>query len=190
MSTLILASSSAYRAELLSKLDIPFEQHRPDIDESPRPGEKPDDLVVRLAREKAEAVAKRFGDAWVIGSDQIACLELDILGKPGNHENAVSQLSRFSDRELTFKTSLCLMNATTHWMQWNLVETRVKFRELSQDEIEQYLRKEQPYDCAGSFKSEGLGISLFESVESKDPTALIGLPLISLSHMLRAAGLL
>ena len=189
MQKLILASSSPYRAELLRRIACDFGQQSPDIDESPLAGENPDDLVLRLARQKAQKVAEQNSHSWVIASDQVACLGSEILGKPGSHQAAVQQLTQFSGQCLEFKTSLCLLNAATQWMQCDQVDTRVKFRHLEAHKIEAYLLKEQPYDCAGSFKCEGLGINLFESIKSNDPTALVGLPLISLCSMMRKAGI-
>ncbi len=184
---LILASSSPYRKELLSRLGLPFTCHNPDIDESGRTGESPVDLVTRLAEEKARAVRKSHSDAVVIGSDQVAVLNGQILTKPGNHENAVKQLAGMSGQGVVFLTGLCVLDP--HNIQTACITCEVVFRMLGMEEIERYLQLEQPYDCAGSFKSERLGISLFEKIECDDPTALIGLPLIRLSAMLRSAGL-
>ena len=188
MKKLVLASSSRYRAELLRKLGLPFETLSPDIDEAPHGAESPEGLVLRLAEEKARAVATRHPGALVIGSDQVAVSEGEILGKPGTEERARAQLGRLAGRAVRFHTGLCLLDAGSGCAQTALVTTVVNFRPLSADEIRDYVAREQPVDCAGSFKSEGLGIALFESIEGPDPNALIGLPLIELCRMLRAAG--
>jgi septum formation protein len=184
---LILASTSPYRAELLARLRIPFETARPDVDESPQPGESPSGLAVRLATEKARSVAKRRPQAWVIGSDQVAEIDGLVLGKPGSFERAADQLAAASGRRVAFHTAVSVVRDTklVHFVD----RTDVTFRALTAQEIERYLHAEQPYDCAGSFKCEGLGISLFESIESRDPTALVGLPLIGLAKALRQVGL-
>lgn len=180
---LILASSSQYRRELLSRLGLPFETGRPDVDETPRHGESPAMLAVRLARAKAAALASPEG--WAIGSDQVAELDGAPLGKPGNFAAARGQLSAMSGRQVRFHTAVCLAGPNGG----EAVDlTEVRFRKLDADEIERYLQAESPLDCAGSFKCEGLGISLFEAIDSKDPTALIGLPLIALARLLRDAG--
>ena len=184
---LVLASTSVYRRELLSRLRLPFETARPATDETPLPGEAPGNLARRLAHAKAADVADRFPDAWVIGSDQVAELDGLALGKPGTHEAAVAQLSGMSGRAVRFHTGLCLARAG-HEAFEALDLTTVRFRELAPDAIERYLAAEQPYDCAGSFKSEGLGIGLFEAIENRDPTALIGLTLIATARLLREAG--
>lgn len=184
---LILASTSVYRRELLSRLQIPFETARPDTDETPLPGESPEALARRLARAKATEVAARNPDAWVIGSDQVAELDGRPLGKPGGHEAAVAQLTAMSGQPVRFHTGLCLARAGGEALE-ALDLTTVRFRTLAPDEIERYLQAERPYDCAGSFKSEGLGIGLFEAIENRDPTALIGLPLIATARLLREAG--
>ncbi len=183
---LILASSSRYRRELLERLRLPFHISRPDVDEAPQPGEGPSALVRRLARAKARAIAQQQPEAWIIGSDQIATLEAQPLGKPGTRETAIAQLSAQSGREILFHTAVCLMRGKDVFKAMDV--TKVRFRELEADEIERYVDAEQPLDCAGSFKSEGLGITLFDRIESRDPTALVGLPLIALSKMLREAG--
>lgn len=183
---LILASTSRYRRELLERLRIPFHVARPDLDEAPQPGETPPALAQRLARAKAQAIAAQQPEAWIIGSDQVAALGTQALGKPGNRENAVAQLGAMSGREIRFHTAVCLMRGEE--VLEAMDTTLVSFRELQADEIERYVDAEQPLDCAGSFKCEGLGIALFEHIESRDPTALVGLPLISLSKMLREAG--
>lgn len=189
---LILASSSQYRRELLSRLQLPFESISPDIDESPLAGEAPDDTALRLARQKAAAVAKQAPDALVIGSDQVATLDGMQIGKPGTHENALAQLRMMRGREVIFHTALCLWDGRipteSAAAQMENVRTVVSFRNLSDQELDNYLRIEQPYDCAGSAKNEGLGIALLEKIESTDPTALTGLPLIALCTMLRGAG--
>lgn len=186
---LILASSSRYRAMLLERLDLPFSTAAPDVDETPMPGESPRDLVARLARLKAEAGAVGAGDALVIGSDQVAELDGRILGKPGTRERAVAQLTALSGREVVFHTGLCLFDTRDGARQLTVVDTPVRFRPLSAHQIADYVAREQPLDCAGAFKSEGLGIALFEQLGGTDPNALIGLPLIALCTMLERAGL-
>lgn len=185
---MILASSSPYRKELLHRLGLPFITITPQADETPLPGESPEALVARLASAKAHAVAHQHPDALIIGSDQVAVLEDQILGKPGNHDNAVAQLSNASGKRVEFLTGLCLLNGATRRMQVNVIPFTVVFRVLSAAQIDNYLRREQPYNCAGSFKSEGLGIALFDKLEGEDPTALVGLPLISLVQMLEHEG--
>jgi septum formation protein len=186
---LVLGSTSVYRRELLSRLRVPFTVEPPDVDETPRPNELPAELARRLAAAKAAAVARKHPEAVVIGSDQVADLDGEPLGKPGNHDNAVAQLRRMSGRTVVFQTALTVMCQASGFAQHDLAPVRVRFRELQDAEIEAYLRSEQPYDCAGSAKSEGMGIALLEAIESDDPTALVGLPLIRTSRMLRAAGL-
>lgn len=186
--TIILASSSPYRRELLAKLHLDFTWQSPEIDESARPGETAEQLVVRLAGEKARAIAKHHGNALIIASDQVALLDGQILGKPGDHATAVRQLNAASGKAVRFLTSLALLNSSSGRIQVEVVPFTVHFRHLSPSEIENYLRKEQPYNCAGSFKSEGLGIALFERLEGDDPNTLIGLPLIRLAKMLRNEG--
>jgi septum formation protein len=186
--TVILASTSRYRRELLSRLRLPFEVHSPEVDESPLEGETPQALAQRLALEKAEAVARRFPEAVVIGSDQVADLRGAALGKPGSHDRAVEQLHRMRGQTLIFQTAVAVVCRATGFVQRDLAPVRVVFRQLSDAAIETYLQAEQPYDCAGSAKSEGLGIGLLESIDSDDPTALVGLPLIRTCRMLRAAG--
>lgn len=186
---LILGSTSAYRRELLQRLRLPFEVAAPDIDETPQPGERPPELARRLALAKARAVAQRHPSAIVIGSDQVADLGGEPLGKPGTHERAVEQLRRMRGRTVIFQTAVAVVCIETGFEQLDLAPVRVRFRDLDDAEIETYLRAETPYDCAGSAKSEGLGIALLASIESDDPTALVGLPLIRTVHMLRAAGL-
>ena len=183
---LILASTSVYRRELLQRLRIPFEVISPNVDETPLTGESTLDLALRLANAKAAAVAKEHPHAWVIGSDQVADLCGAAIGKPGNFERALAQLQLMRGQTVTFYTALCLMKSD---IQTTLnVPTEVTFRKLPDDVLESYLLAEEPYDCAGSAKSEGLGISLLESIKSDDPTALIGLPLIALTGLLRDAG--
>lgn len=183
---LILASTSPYRRELLQRLRLPFETARPEIDETPLRGESPGQLVRRLARAKADAVAARHPGAWVIGSDQAADLDSRILGKPGGREAALAQLAAMGGRSVQFHTAVCLRRGDH---ELSAVDTtRVRFRALAAAEIERYVDAEQPFDCAGSFKCEGLGIALFEAIETHDPTALVGLPLIALAGLLRQAG--
>ena len=187
--TLILGSTSRYRKELLSRLQIPFETAAPDVDETPHINESPKDLALRLALAKARAVALKNPEAIVIGSDQVADLEGAPLGKPGNHTNATLQLQRMRGKTVIFQTALSVVCIATGYQRTDLAEVKVKFRDLSDAEIESYLRAEEPYDCAGSAKSEGLGIALLDSIENDDPTALIGLPLIRTCQMLREAGM-
>jgi septum formation protein len=183
---LILASTSIYRRELLQRLRIPFAVISPNVDETPLTGESTLDLALRLANAKAAAVAKEHPHAWVIGSDQVADLHGAAIGKPGNFERALAQLQLMRGQAVTFHTALCLMKGA---QQTTLnVPTEVTFRKLSDEVLKSYLLAEEPYDCAGSAKSEGLGISLLESIKSDDPTALIGLPLIALTGLLRDAG--
>ena len=186
--TLILGSSSRYRKELLSRLNIPFEVAAPEVDETPRLNEAPKDLALRLALAKARAVASKYPEAVVIGSDQVADLEGQALGKPGNHANAVKQLQRMRGKTVIFQTALSVICLATGFEQTDLAAVKVTFRDLTDAEIESYLRAEEPYDCAGSAKSEGLGIALLAAIDNDDPTALVGLPLIRTCHMLSAAG--
>jgi len=186
--TLILGSTSRYRKELLSRLQIPFETAAPDVDETPHINESPKDLALRLALAKARAVALKNPEAIVIGSDQVADLEGAPLGKPGNHANATLQLQRMRGKTVIFQTALSVVCIATGYQRTDLAEVKVQFRDLSDAEIESYLRAEEPYDCAGSAKSEGLGIVLLDAIENDDPTALIGLPLIRTCQMLREAG--
>lgn len=185
---LVLASTSIYRSQLLSTLQIPFQTAAPDVDETPLPGESAERTSWRLAQIKAQVVAKRFPDALIIGSDQVALLDGKQIGKPLNHDNAVLQLRSMRGKTVTFYTALSLLNAASGEMQTDVAITRVGFRNLSDDEIERYLKKEQPYHCAGSAKSEGLGIALISRIEGDDPNALIGLPLILLVGMLEKQG--
>ncbi len=186
---LVLGSTSRYRRELLQRLGIPFDVAGPEVDESPLPGELPEALARRLALAKAQAVAQRFPDAVVIGSDQVADLQGQALGKPLSHERAVQQLQAMRGKAVVFQTAVAVVCQATGFVQQDLAAVRVQFRELGDAEIERYLHAEQPYDCAGSAKSEGLGISLLEAIHSDDPTALVGLPLIRTCRMLRAVGL-
>jgi septum formation protein len=187
--TLVLGSTSRYRRELLQRLGLPFAVAAPDVDETPLQGEAPRALALRLALAKAHAVAAQHPDAVVIGSDQVADLRGQPLGKPGTHERASAQLQRMSGETVIFQTAVAVVCAATGFEQVDLAPVEVRFRTLTGDEIERYLHAEQPYDCAGSAKSEGLGISLLDAILSDDPTALVGLPLIRTCRMLRAAGL-
>ncbi|NEX62751.1 Maf-like protein [Noviherbaspirillum galbum] len=190
---LVLASSSKYRRELLGRLRLPFDVIVPDIDETPAPGEAPEQTALRLARQKALAVLDRAPGALVIGSDQVATLDGRQIGKPGDHANAMRQLQMMRGRQVIFHTALCLCDGRAPRGQENVqaanVQTVVRFRDLPDGELDAYLRLEQPYDCAGSAKNEALGIAMLESIESSDPTALTGLPLITLTSMLRVAGM-
>ena len=186
---LVLGSTSRYRRELLQRLGLPFDVAAPDVDETPLPGEAPRDLALRLALAKARAVAQQHPGAVVIGSDQVADLAGKPLGKPGQHERAVQHLRQMRGQTVVFQTALAVVCQATGFEQVDLAPVEVRFRTLSDDEIERYLNAEQPYDCAGSAKSEGLGISLLDAIVSDDPTALVGLPLIRTCRMLRAAGL-
>lgn len=186
---LILASSSPFRREVLSRLGVEFGSVSPDIDESRRDNESPGELVRRLAEEKALAVASTHPRSLIIGSDQVATLGNTVLGKPGSHEKAIEQLKMSSGKRVTFLTGLCLLNSETGRRQVCCEAFHVEFRDLTEDEIEGYLNKEQPYNCAGSFKSEGLGVCLFRRMQGDDPASLIGLPLIQLVSMLREEGL-
>ncbi len=187
--TLVLASSSPYRHQLLQKLGMEFSWVSPGIDETPKEHETPEQLVLRLAKQKATALATTFPEHLIIGSDQIATLGNKIIGKPHTHKAAIDQLKSFSGKEVVFLTSLCLYNSKTHQSQLTTDKYTVKFRQLNNKQIENYLRKEEPYDCAGSFKSEGMGICLFERMEGKDPNTLVGLPLIELINMLMNEGI-
>lgn len=187
---LILASTSPYRRELLSRIGLAFATVRPEVDETPLPGESPRMLAIRLARAKAEAALGRAempANVWSIGSDQVAELDGRPLGKPGTAENAIAQLTSMSGRSVRFFTALCLAGSDSRRFE-ALDITTVRFRTLAGDEIARYVAKEQPLDCAGSFKSEGLGIALFEAIDNSDPTALIGLPMIATARLLREAG--
>ncbi len=186
--SLVLGSTSRYRCELLSRLHVPFDVAAPDVDETPLPGEQPALLAQRLALAKAQAVAAKFPHAVVIGSDQVADLHGQPMGKPGTHERAVAQLRIMRGQTVIFQIALAVVCLETGFVQQDIAAVSVVFRELSDAEIENYLRIEQPYDCAGSAKSEGLGIALLERIDNDDPTALIGLPLIRTARMIRAAG--
>ncbi|MGD8546445.1 MAG: nucleoside triphosphate pyrophosphatase [Thiohalophilus sp.] len=185
---LVLASTSPFRKAILEKLGIPFETASPSVDETPLPDETAAGLVQRLSEAKARAVATQFPDALIIGSDQVAVIDDQILGKPGTHDKAIEQLRNASGKTVTFLTGLCLYNSASGQSQSEVIPFRVHFRNLNESQIENYLRREQPYNCAGSFKSEGLGIALFEKLEGDDPNTLIGLPLINLIRMLEKEG--
>ena len=187
--SLILGSTSRYRQELLSRLRIPFDVVAPEVDETPLSGESPLALAGRLALAKAYAVAKRQPQAVVIGSDQVADLNGEPLGKPGTHARAVAQLQRMRGQTVTFQTAVAVVCQASGFEQMEVAQVRVRFRDLTDSDIELYLIAEQPYDCAGSAKSEGLGIALLETIDNDDPTALVGLPLIRTARMLRAAGI-
>jgi len=189
MPELVLASSSTYRQALLKKLGLPFLRASPDVDETALPGETPLELTARLAIAKARALAPRFPTHLIIGSDQVASIDGKILGKPGSEANACDQLRQASGRRVEFFTGLCLLNSETDAIQMSVERFTVHFRTLTKAQISSYIKKEMPLDCAGSFKSEGLGIALFERLEGDDPNTLIGLPLIRLTQMLEAAGL-
>lgn len=189
MTRLVLASTSRYRRELLGRLGVPFDVAAPGTNEFRHPGEDPKKMVSRLARDKAAAVASNQEDALVIGSDQCAVLGGHVLGKPGSFDKAVSQIAATSGHTVRFLTAVCVHEAASGRIREALDETTVKFRKLDDAEIRRYVDREQPLDCAGSFKSEGLGITLFEYIENRDPTALMGLPLIALAGLLRDAGL-
>ena len=190
--TLVLGSTSRYRRELLERLHIPFDVESPEVDETPHSGESPRALALRLALAKARAVAQRHPQAVVIGSDQVADLHGDPLGKPGTHERAVEQLRRMRGQTVVFQTAIAVVCAATGFEQVDLAAVSVQFRSLEDglddNEIEHYSRTEQPYDCAGAAKSEGLGIALLRQIDNDDPTALVGLPLIRTCRMIRAAG--
>lgn len=186
--TLILASSSVFRRELLQKLQVPFSTVSPHVDETALENEKPQDTALRLSKEKAKKIGSEYPHALIIGCDQVATLDGEQLGKPLNHHNATKQLQTMRGNEVTFHSALCLFNAATGNMQATVVPYLVKFRQLSDAQIENYLSKEQPYHCAGSAKSEGLGIALIERMIGEDPNALIGLPLIKLITMLQNEG--
>ncbi len=185
---LVLGSTSPYRRELLTRLRIPFSVTSPEVDETPQTGESPRNLALRLALAKAQAVAVLHPEAVVIGSDQVADLDGQPLGKPGEHAKAVAQLQRMRGQVVIFQTAVSVVCLANGFEDTQLAAVKVKFRDLSDAEIEAYLRAEEPYDCAGSAKSEGLGIALLESIDNDDPTALVGLPLIRTCQMIRAAG--
>lgn len=189
MPALLLASSSPYRRELLARLGLPFDCASPQIDESPLPGESAEALCQRLAESKARALADDYPDHLIIGSDQVLLLDGEPVSKPGAHSAAAAQLRRCSGQRIRFSTAVCLFNSKTKRLQTAIEPFEVIFRQLDDAAIERYLRAEQPYDCAGSFKSEGLGISLFAALQGDDPNSLIGLPLIRLCNMLRTEGI-
>lgn len=186
---LILGSTSPYRRALLARLGLPFSTEAPRVDEAPQPGEAPRELALRLTLAKAREVAGRHPQAIVIGADQVADLDGEPLGKPGTHQRAVAQLRRMRGHSVVFQTALAVVCADTGFAQTDLAAVEVRFRDLADDEIERYLLAERPYDCAGSAKSEGLGIALLDAIHNDDPTALVGLPLIRTARLLRAAGL-
>ncbi|MEA3302950.1 MAG: Maf family nucleotide pyrophosphatase [Pseudomonadota bacterium] len=186
--TLVLASTSPFRRELLNKLGLPFETAAPDIDESPLPDEEPESLVKRLSLEKAEAVAADYPQALIIGSDQVACVDNQVLGKPGSHQKAMQQLKLTSGKTVTFMTGLTLYDSASGNSKTLCEPFYAHLRELTERQIDNYLQREQPYNCAGSFKSESLGIALFARLEGEDPNALVGLPLIRLIDMLQQFG--
>ncbi|HIE54186.1 MAG TPA: septum formation inhibitor Maf [Chromatiaceae bacterium] len=188
MLPLVLASTSPFRAQLLEKLALPFEAIAPEVDESRQEQESPVELVRRLAEAKARAVGERFPAHLVIGSDQVACVDEKILGKPGNEEKAVAQLLAMQGKRVTFHTGLCLYNSSEDRVLVTCEDYHVQFRALSEAQIRRYVRKEKPLNCAGSFKSEGYGITLFQKLEGDDPNTLIGLPLIRLVEMLAVEG--
>lgn len=182
---IVLSSTSLFRRELLARLGLPFETANPNVDETARHGETPETTALRLSEDKARAVARQYPEALIIGSDQVAYLDGQVFGKPGTHENAARQLQTMRGRTVNFYTGLCLLNARSGKVQLRGVPTLVTFRNLTSDEIENYLHKEKPYNCAGSAKSEGLGIAIIAKMEGEDPNALIGLPLIALCDFLR-----
>jgi 7-methyl-GTP pyrophosphatase len=185
---IVLASASTYRRELLERLGLPFECASPQVDESEIPGETPAETALRLSVLKAKALALRFPDSILIGCDQVACCDGARMGKPGNHANALRQLESMSGKTVTFETALTVLDASRHEARSRVVPCRVTFRRLSRAQIEAYLEREQPYDCAGSAKVEGLGIALIARIETEDPTSLIGLPLIALTELFAESG--
>ncbi len=188
MKLLLLASTSPYRQALLQRLNLPFETASPDCDETPLPGEAPSALVLRLAKAKAASLSEHYPTALIIGSDQVADLDGQVLGKPGNKATAKQQLQRQSGQTVVFRTGICLLQPQSDTCQLAAVNVTLTFRELDVAEIDRYVETDQPLDCAGSIRSEGLAISLLQSMDCPDPTALVGLPLIRLSQMLRACG--
>lgn len=186
--TIVLASTSPFRRELLARLGLAFETANPRTDEAPLPDETPQSMALRLSEAKARAIQRDFPDALIIGSDQVAIHDQEVFGKPGTHRRAVQQLQALRGKTVNFFTGICLLNSATGTSQLRAVPTLVTFRDLTDDEIERYLQREQPYNCAGAAKSEGLGIALLSRIEGDDPNALIGLPLIALCDMLRAEG--
>jgi MAF protein len=189
MQQLILGSSSPFRAALLQKIGLEFITASPDIDETQLDNEQPEELVQRLSEQKAKKIAESYPNALIIGSDQVAVLNSNVLGKPGNHENAMAQLKAASGNTVQFLTGLALFNSQSGLMQSLVEPFEVSFKALSEQQIDFYLRQEQPYQCAGSFKSEGFGISLFSKLNGDDPNSLIGLPLIKLINMLKVEGI-
>lgn len=187
---IFLASTSRYRKELLERLQLEFEVHSPDVDETPYPQEAPYDLVSRLAVEKARAISHQYRQAIVIGSDQMAVFDGQVIGKPGTTERAIAQLQQFSGQSVVFLTAVCVRSEETGYSKHTVIETEVGFRDLSTDEITRYIELDQPLDCAGAFKSELGGSSLLRYLRSDDPTAIIGLPLITVAAMLRENGVL
>ena len=185
---LILASSSKYRKELLERLQLPFSVYSPEVDETPHIGESPVQLVKRLSHLKARCISEKHPNAWVIGSDQVADFMGAAIGKPHTHERALAQLQLMQGQTVVFRTGMCLMHLNSDTTLHTIVDTEVTFREFDEATLDNYLRTEQPYDCAGSAKAEGLGIGLLSSMQSTDPTAIIGLPLIELSGMLMSVG--
>lgn len=190
MQQLVLGSTSPFRKALLEKLGIPFDTDKPNTNEARQQGESPSDLVLRLAEAKAREVAGRHPAALIIGSDQVACVDGEILGKPGNRENAIAQLTAAVGKTVTFYTGLCLYNSASEHMQAGVEPFIVHFRNLTPEQVERYVDREQPFNCAGSFKSEGFGITLFSALEGRDPNSLIGLPLILLVEMLAEQGIM
>jgi septum formation protein len=188
MQNLILASTSPFRKDVLGRLHLPFATFAPAVNETPQTGEKPRELVARLAELKARAAKDTHPNALIIGSDQMAVIGDEVLGKPGNHDRAVAQLSKASGQRVDFLTGLCLYNSATDTAQTDIVMFSVTFRDLTATQIENYLQRDKPYNCSGSFKSEGFGIALLDKMEGSDPTAVIGLPLIRLVRMLEAEG--
>ena len=186
---IILASSSPFRKELLERLNLPFECHSPEVDESMQSGEIAEAYVCRLARQKAQTIANQFPEAVIIGSDQCALLDDQILGKPGDHNNALKQLKAAQGKSVIFHTGLCVMQVSSGFSETDDIQFQVKFRNLNNQQLSHYLEVEQPYQCAGSFKSEGYGAALLDHMQGDDPTALIGLPLIRLVGMLENAGI-
>lgn len=189
MLPILLASSSQYRRQLIEKLGISVDFDKPEIDETPLPNESPEDLAKRLSTAKAEALREAYPNHLIIGSDQVAELKGELLGKPGNHANATRQLQNARGKIMNFHTGIALLNASTGKVQYRCSRYEVKFRQLTDTQIDSYLKKEMPYDCAGSFKSEGLGIALFEYIRGDDPNSLVGLPLIQLTNMLSNEGI-
>ncbi len=187
--SLVLASTSPFRKSVLERLHIPYKAFAPKVDESPLPNEAAEKLVRRLAELKAHAAQSAYPQALIIGSDQVAVIDDKILGKPGNHEQAIEQLTLASGKQVDFLTGLCLLNTNTNQAQTDIVRFSVKFRQLTLSQIDNYLQKDKPYNCSGSFKSEGLGIALLDEMLGNDPTAIIGLPLICLVRMLEAEGI-